>query len=496
MQRLIALVILVCAGATAASEEFTLESHNRASKRSAYLVDNGKVAYLYLSAAGTEKFEKDAIAYSRVPPSPQGWELLALQNDSPPLSADVASDTAVVDNPRKDEFSFEWSVDGAAVVLLRGDNPLAFVAASSEAGYSKAVSKAFPLGNPWDEALYQKIFDPTGRDAMLRRAMARHDRGDPAGAVSLYEKILSEHGDDAEVLYEAGMSAAAARNLEACLGYAKRGLALKPEDPGGLYSLLGGCHDQLGNTADAVAVFDEGIRLSPDHVGLHFNYGISLMRRGDLNGAREHFRSAIDSAPGYATLYLAYGQLLDKEGNPGAAIAMYLRFLMLDASSPRNGEISQRIVELIRAGAAAGPQGKIEPVPLSIANAEDPDGVVGQALGVVYGDASSEWLRKQGKKGTEADHMHSALERYVNAAQKNASEEIKSSFIWSAGIGPVIELHKRKALRPFLYMVTAFAELEGGKPWTSSHAKDIASLLTVLAAVNPAFERQRGPEGL
>jgi len=74
------------------------------------------------------------------------------------LPDDIASAAAVISSPKQAEFTFKWAGDGQSVALLRNGDGLAFVTITERLGFSKAVIKATPLANPWDEKLYSSVF--------------------------------------------------------------------------------------------------------------------------------------------------------------------------------------------------------------------------------------------------------------------------------------------------------------------------------------------------
>lgn len=141
------------------AKDIFVHSHNPTSNRLAVFQDDESVAYLYLTKPGTQKPEKDAIAYSRVPlVAKVDWSKIKETGETPHLSQDIASSTAVVKNPLESEFSFKWSTDGHAVALFRNSVPIAFASASDKFGYSKAVAKSSPLANAWDQKRYEALF--------------------------------------------------------------------------------------------------------------------------------------------------------------------------------------------------------------------------------------------------------------------------------------------------------------------------------------------------
>ena len=151
----LAAVLQGFAGLTQA-QSILLQSTNHVSQRSAFLEDDGNVAYLYLSAPSMPIPVRAVVVYSRHSPQPKiDWSAVSKSGEQPPLSRDIASITAVLAQPKAAEFSFKWSRKGNAVALLHKGTPLALAAASETDGYSKAVSKPSPLAVPWDQRVYE-----------------------------------------------------------------------------------------------------------------------------------------------------------------------------------------------------------------------------------------------------------------------------------------------------------------------------------------------------
>jgi hypothetical protein len=157
--RLLALAAWCWAGAAGAAPGIFLQHTHPVSARSAVLEDDGHVAYLFLTAAGSFVPERQVAAYTRKPPvaSVDWWEL-KLTGDTAPIWRDVASAHATIPEPRAQDLEFRWSQDGHAVSLLRNGRPIAFVTSSHVHGYSKALTKPSVLGAPWDKRLYQLTF--------------------------------------------------------------------------------------------------------------------------------------------------------------------------------------------------------------------------------------------------------------------------------------------------------------------------------------------------
>ena len=146
-------------GSIVMAEDIFIHSRNPVSGRFAILEDNDTVAFLYLTARGIQKPERDAIAYMRVPPPENvDWEEMAKKGEPPLLSRAFASSEAVLTNPSSADCSFRWAEDGEAAVLLYRGQPIALVSASEKRGHSRAAAKENPLADPWDWKLYESLF--------------------------------------------------------------------------------------------------------------------------------------------------------------------------------------------------------------------------------------------------------------------------------------------------------------------------------------------------
>jgi hypothetical protein len=154
------LVLLLSAlwPAQALAEKIYVHSQHPKSLRIAVLDDDEKVAYLYLMRPSSDRPERDAVAYSRVPlVAKVDWQQVKKTGVPPPLSADVASRQAIVAAPEAKEFSFLWSADGHSVALLRNGEPIALATMRDRLGFSKAVAKTGRLANAWNQKRYVEL---------------------------------------------------------------------------------------------------------------------------------------------------------------------------------------------------------------------------------------------------------------------------------------------------------------------------------------------------
>jgi hypothetical protein len=128
------------------------------------------------------------------------------------------------------------------------------------------------------------VIAPTPVLAMAR-ADARHRRGDIPGALQGYASILQRHHDFIPAFFGAGIA-----------------------------------YYQLREYAKGKACFERVLRALPLHANTHYNYGVLLQETGDLEGACQHYRTALGVHPHFHEAATNLGSALLGLGQPEAAI--------------------------------------------------------------------------------------------------------------------------------------------------------------------------------
>jgi len=93
-----------------------------------------------------------------------------------------------------------------------------------------------------------------------------------------------------------------------------RGIALE-EDP--------------NTQAQAIATYEQVLKLDPNHAAAHINLGTLHYNRQDYALAEEHYRKAIAADPRYALAHFDLGNVLDETGRVAQAIITYNTALQL-----------------------------------------------------------------------------------------------------------------------------------------------------------------------
>jgi len=130
------------------------------SKRRAIFDDSGVVAYLYLTAPGTDEHVADAWVYNRIP-APAPSEVSRFLPDPPPAAEGYTSDHAFCKDPTGRRWYLLWSRDGDSVALLDNAGPVACIVSGRKNGYSRDLIRSGPWGDPWSHSVYVQTFGVT-----------------------------------------------------------------------------------------------------------------------------------------------------------------------------------------------------------------------------------------------------------------------------------------------------------------------------------------------
>jgi tetratricopeptide (TPR) repeat protein len=143
-------------------------------------------------------------------------------------------------------------------------------------------------------------------------------RGEPAGAIACYERILDALPGFAPVHYNLAKALSDFGKLEEAATAYRRAVALDPRFAEA-WNSLGIILWELGDVDDAVASLRRAIRLRPEFPEAHFNLHSALVDPDDPAQAIACLRRVVALRPLDAEAHLHLGVLLDHSGQSGAA---------------------------------------------------------------------------------------------------------------------------------------------------------------------------------
>lgn len=256
---------------------------------------------------------------------------------------------------------------------VRFDRANAVAFAQSQAGNWPATEQATT------EALRHGPFDP---QIFLMRGVAKHHRGDYAGAAADQRSCLQYHPYFVNALNNLGMSLnALGRHNEALvplkrvralqpdhleshvnLAAAYRGkaayssaveayrsaLLLNPKDPTELRLEIAATLETAGQYEEALRELATILRQDPERVSAHYRTAVVNQRQGDLPAALEALDRVATLTEDYVPAHYTRGQVLTALGDTTAAVAAYENFLSRWQGNPEAARVVTLQMEALR----------------------------------------------------------------------------------------------------------------------------------------------------
>jgi tetratricopeptide (TPR) repeat protein len=141
--------------------------------------------------------------------------------------------------------------------------------------------------------------------------------------------------------------------IEEAIAHYEQALRIKPDFAETHYN-LGLALSRIGKIQDAIGHYEQALRLKPDYAEAHYNLGVALARLGRLPEAVGHWEQALRSRPNYAEAENNLAWLLAtlapaEGGDPVRAVTLAER-----ACELTNNRVAGYLDTLAAAYAAAG----------------------------------------------------------------------------------------------------------------------------------------------
>src|SRR5215475_16060417 len=91
-----------------------------------------------------------------------------------------------------------------------------------------------------------------------------HDAGRYDEAIAKYKQVLDEAPDEVSAMYEMAFSYSAKKDCTSAMELARRGAQYRSNTLPRFHLILGNCLDDVGRQMEAMDVYKEAIKLSPD----------------------------------------------------------------------------------------------------------------------------------------------------------------------------------------------------------------------------------------
>jgi tetratricopeptide (TPR) repeat protein len=313
----------------------------------------------------------------------------------------------------------------------------------------------------------------------LQRAMRLYDSGNYGEALALYRTLLEVEPKNATLLYEAGLTAKAAGDLNSCIAYATEAVATKELAALSL-ALLGTCQDDAGDSKAALDSFERGLAVAPADSQLNYNYALTLARLGRVAESRKHAGISIEGDVTRASAYLLYAATLDSLKLDGAAALMRLRFMTLELHTSRALEAATAIVKRAAEYRKQGQDKKLVLDGLPPRPGPDTELAV---LNLAFGLAVATEEKNLPGNASDAARFVNAMQSLLTVTAEMQEKAHGMDFVWQHAAAPLQEFSRNELLQAFLYMVAGLAKLDGAHEWLEDHPKEREKVQSALRAM-------------
>jgi len=186
--------------------------------------------------------------------------------------------------------------------------------------------------------------------SLIRQGVALHDAGDYEGAIARYERVLAESPGVVEAMYEAAFSYVSNMNCAKAMTLAREGAQYKSSLLPRFHMLLGNCLDDLGKGDEAIDLYKDAIKLTPDFALLHYNLGFAYLRARKTKEARQELQQSLYLNPNHATSHYLLATIYQELGYRVPAVMGLSTFLLIEPDSQRSIEALDRLNSLIGFG--------------------------------------------------------------------------------------------------------------------------------------------------
>jgi tetratricopeptide (TPR) repeat protein len=162
----------------------------------------------------------------------------------------------------------------------------------------------------------------------LTLARQVHQAGDPGRAEPMYRQVLQADPANTEALHLLGLACYHLNRPDEAVACFEQALRLRP-DFAAAHNNLGNVLSDRGDAAGAADHYRQALRLQPGNVGMAFNLGNALQRQADLAGAAACFRRCLQLQPGMAAAHFCLGTVQEAQGQRDEAAGHYREALRL-----------------------------------------------------------------------------------------------------------------------------------------------------------------------
>ena len=185
----------------------------------------------------------------------------------------------------------------------------------------------------------QQKFDLINSGEIIKEGLDLHKKGKYKEAIKKYEKVHENDTNYHTALFEKGASLHADSNFAKVLEIADKGLNLNTDLESQFLILKANALDELGKPEEAIAIYNDALKVYSKNYILYFNRAITLERLERYEEAVESYKQAILLNPYHTNSHIKLGLLAASYGHIVEAMLCLNMALLIEADLQRSFEI-------------------------------------------------------------------------------------------------------------------------------------------------------------
>ena len=176
---------------------------------------------------------------------------------------------------------------------------------------------------------------------LLKQAQELQRQGEYGQALAIFQQLLAEQGDDADLLHQIGILYAQLQDYVHSVEYLERALTQQPRSAA-IHNSIGNVLLRQGDADNALHEFQKAIKIDPRYAIAYNNIGRCLYGQDKLIAAQKSYRKAIELDPRFSDALYNLGVLLLKLGELDQAQIHLQQALKFNPKNPAiYGQLAQ-----------------------------------------------------------------------------------------------------------------------------------------------------------
>ena len=182
---------------------------------------------------------------------------------------------------------------------------------------------------------------------ILIQGVMYHDLGEYDKAIASYNLITRSDSGYLGALVEKSLTYISMKKYDSAVIVCDEAMKIPYEMDPDVFMNKGSALDESGKPEEAIATYEEGIKLYPNYVSLIYNKAITLQKMERYEEAVICYKQVLNRYPLHVMTHFRLGKLCAEEGRYTQALLSLLTYLLLDENRSRNLENLQYVNEFV-----------------------------------------------------------------------------------------------------------------------------------------------------